>query len=514
MARFVRRAVGRWLASIGSRLGSALVSAAAVLGQARGAFARWSFAARGPVRGQLETRGGPVDGSVYSEQWAHVLQGWDYDSYFAAQSMAESGDLMAIADFCTSIMGSPRASADLRTRTLAITGAQISFDKAPSGRRARASVRAMGAEEDWFYMMPEPEQSLFMKWQLVLGVALARLNWWEDSPAAATPEAARDLPKVARIRNGRNVPLFETWHPRCLRWDWIERLWFVRLDDGTEEAVRDGMNGWVLWTSSASRPWLNGLWRALGPMLLLMNFAIADWRDQGEKYAQGVAVFTGPGAHDPEMRVQLVREWREAGARGAVYLPEKTDLKIFELAANTWATYQAQIALANTSITIAILGSNLPTEVSSSGAGTGATAQQEVRNDIKAGDARAHETFVHMSITRLWAWANFQDADVAPWITIHVQPKEDAARVADAANKAALAMQNLYDMGAPFDDVAFMQSVNLPVDQAKVGQPRRVRPAAWMITSGIIKSSEAAEALGYEVDQSRGYYDPQKQSAA
>lgn len=503
----MRFSFGRWFSALGARLGRAIVSAAATLGQARGAFARWSFASRGTVRGQLETRGGTVDGSVYHEQWAHVLQGWDYDSYFAAQSMAESGDMRAIADFCTSIMGSPRACADLRTRALAITGAAITFDKAPNGRRARASVRAMDADEDWFFAVPEEEQILFMNWYRVLGMALARLVWWEDNPIAATPEAARDLPKVARIRNGRNVPLFQTWHPRCLRWDWMERLWFVRLDDGSEEPIQNGMNGWIFWTSSASRPWLNGLWRALGPMLLLMNFAIADWRDQGEKYAQGVAVFTGPGAHDDEMRRQLVNEWRNAGARGAVYLPEKTELKIFELSANTWETYEAQIALANTSITIAILGSNLPTEVSSSGAGTGANAQQEVRNDIKAGDARQWETFAHTSITRPWAWANFQSADVAPWITVHVAPPEDAAKFADAANKAALALQNFYEMGAPIDDAAFLQKVGIPINASMLGQPRKQKPAAWMVTSGVIQLNQASDALGYGEDTTRsGYY--------
>ena len=287
----------------------------------------------------------------------------------------------------------------------------------------------------------------------------------------------------------------------------MERLWFVRLDDDTEEPIRDGMNGWIFWTSSASRPWLNGLWRALGPMLLLMNFAIADWRDQGEKYAQGVAVFTGPGANDPEHRLKLVDDWRKAGSRGAVYLPENTKLDIFELKANTWETYEAQIALANTSITIAILGSNLPTEVSSSGAGTGATAQHEVRLDIKAGDARDWETTAHNSATRPWAWANFQSADVAPWITVHVAPAEDAAKFADAANRAALALQNFYEIGAPIDDVAFLQKANIPIDSAKIGQPRTQKPAAWMVTSGVIQLNQASSALGYGEDATRsGYY--------
>jgi phage gp29-like protein len=429
--------------------------------------------------------------------------------------MAESGDMRAVADLCTTIMGSPRAGADLRTRRLAITGAPVEFDKAAKGRLARRALNSASAEEDWFYMVPEEEQEMALQWRWMLGLTLARLEWWEDNPAASTPEQARDLPKVARIRNGRNVPRLTVWNPRCLRYDWPSRLWFVRLDDGTEEPITDGMNGWILWTSSRLRPWLNGLWRGLAPMFLLIGFALQDWRDQSEKFAQGVAVLTGPAAHDDEFRVKLVDDWRNAGARGAVYLPENTELKIFELTANNWETFEAQIRLAQTSITISILGSNLPTEVSSSGAGTGATAQQEVRQDIKSGDARMWETFGHVSVMRPWAKANYLTPDVAPWITVKVEPPEDEKQFAEAAEKAALAMQNLEELQAPYDRIAFMQKAGIPVDDRRVNEARRAKVQAWQVTSGTLTLNQARIGLGWDPEPGRDiYYQPPANSQA
>jgi hypothetical protein len=495
-------------------LGRAVVDAAAVLGKARGAFARWSYASRTSTRAQLPTRGGQVDASVFLEEWQSVLYGWDYDSYHSAQSLAEAGDMRAVADLCTSIMGSPRAGADLRTRTLAITGAPVSFDKAPRGRRARAAVRAVDADEDWFFMAPEQEQQAFLRWYWILGLALGRLEWWEDNPAAATPEAARDLPKVARIRNGRNTPRLCHWNPRALRYDRMARMWFVRLDDGTEEPIKDGMNGWILWTSSGSRPWLNGLWRGLAPMFLLIGFALQDWRDQSEKFAQGVAVFSGPAGHDEELRVKLVDDWRNAGARGAVYLPEATEMKIFELTANNWQTFEAQIRLAQTSITITTLGCNLPTE-SQAGVGTGANAQSEVRQDIRSGDARMWETFLHESVARPWAQANFQSADVAPWISINVAPPEDAGKFATAAQAGALALQNFKELQAPIDEVAFLQKLGVPVDESKLKQQTRAKLAAWHITTGVVTLNEGAQSLGYEPKPGRDiYYQPPQNNGA
>lgn len=457
------------------------------------------------MHGQLQTRGGNVDGSQYFEQWAHVLHGWNYDSYAAAQRMAESGDMCAIADLCISIMGSARAGADLRTRALAISGAQIRFDRAPRGRRARTAVRAIDADEDWFYMVSESEQNQLQKWFWMMGLALARLEWWEDNPIAATPEAAQLLPKVARIRNGRNVPVLKTWNPRCLRYDWQERVWKVRLDNGEEETIKNGLNGWILWLSTESRPWLNGLWRGMAPMYLLIKYALKDWRDQSEKFAKGVAVFTGPAAHDDDFRIKLVDDWRKAGTNGAVYLPEETELKVFELAANNWTTFEAQVKLGQTSITITALGANMPTEAQQ-GVGTGANVQSEVRQDIKSGDARAWETFVHENVARPWAWANFLSADVAPWIEVQVEPANDAGKFAKAANDAALAMQNLEDLQAPYDRVAFMQKAGIPVDETRLDEPRRAKLLQWHVEDKLVKINEARVSLGYEPDPGGDVY--------
>lgn len=491
------RPLARWISALGARLSRAVVGVARTLGQARSAFRFGAWGFRSTVRGQLSTRGGNVDASQYFEQWAHVLNSWDYDSYYGAMSLAESGDMRGIADLCMAIMGSPRAGADLRTRALAISGAPIRFDRAPRGRRARTAVRAIDADEDWFYMVPESEQNQLQKWFWMMGLALARLEWWEDNPIASTPEAAQSMPKVARIRNGRNVPALKTWNPRCLRYDWQERVWKVRLENGEEETIKNGLNGWILWLSTELRPWLNGLWRGLAPMFLLIGFAFQDWRDQSEKFAHGVAVFTGPAAHDDDFRAKLVDDWRNAGSRGAVYLPEETELHVFEMKADNWKTFEAQIKLAESSITITIRGAQLPTEAVQN-AGTGANAQSNTVQAITEGDARAWETFVHENVTRPWAWANFLSADVAPWIEVQVQPANDEAKFATAAKEAALAMQNLEDLQAPYDRIAFMQKAGIPVDETRLNEPRRAKLLQWHIDRQIVTRNEGRGALGWD----------------
>ena len=211
-------------------------------------------------------------------------------------------------------------------------------------------------------------------------------------------------------------------------------------------------------------------------MYLLIAYALKDWRKQSEKFARGVAVFTGPAAHDDEFRTKLVDDWRNSGTNGAIYLPEETELKIFELAANNWATFEAQIRLGQTSITISVLGANMPTEAQQ-GVGTGANVQSEVRQDIKSGDARAWETFAHENLTRPWALANFLSADVAPWIEVQVEPANDVTKFAKSQLDGANAYKIWLETGAPVDVGEYMQTLKTPIDEKRLKQLREQQSA-------------------------------------
>jgi hypothetical protein len=93
--------------------------------------------------------------------------------------------------------------------------------------------------------------------------------------------------------------------------------------------------------------------------------------------------------------------------------------------------------------------------------------------DIKSGDARAWETFVHESVTRQWAWANFLSADVAPWIEVQVQPANDEAKFAKAQKDGAEAYEVWLRTGAPVDVGPFMQKLGTPIDEKRLDAMRK-----------------------------------------
>lgn len=473
--------------------------ASATFGRAIGNYHRAKMlgaAGAPPGIEQLPSRkGGSFDNGERVEQHIHPVKSWSFSSIREAALLADDGEMRWIAELCETLMGDERIAAKLEDRALALTSAPIAFEQAPKGRAKKAAMRAAQAEEDWYDMVPEQSLAEMLKWYRMMGIALGELVWVEADPLIPIEQDGNGnwyVPNVKgkpRIRNGRNVPRLKVWHPRHLRWDWRLRCFFLRLEGGYEERIVPGQGKWVLW-ASGSRPWTKGLWRGLSIVWLMKALAGPTWGRQGERQANGTAIMSGPEAYDTELRRQLTQEWQSMGTAGVIWVPEGSKLEIFELAANTWATYKAQIDTANTAIDIAIMGANLPTEVSQ-GAGTGATAQMQTVQLRTAGDAAEWETLEHSEIGKPWALANFGSAAVAPWAIRNVEPSADLSQLANTQKSASEAYRMLRGEGAPIDEVAFLQAFKIPIDDARIGARGKPTLFAWHITSSMLTYGEA-----------------------
>jgi len=489
LARVFRRmssAVGGWLRSAAATLGEAA-------GRLRAAYHGRPYTT--PPR-QLGGRSGPVDATPHLEDDVRPVLSWTWESVRAARIIADDGDMRYVADLCEMLMTDERIRSKLNDLADTIVGAPIEFDLAQSGRKRRAAKKAAEAEDDWWEMLPDDEVKKIIIWRVIMGLSLGALDWFEPEPFSIDVDGDTRQPEQrllrARIRNGRNVPELYTWHPRALEWDWRDRQWYVRIENGVRVKLVQGTGKWVFWAGK-SRPWLDGLWQGLALLWILKNLAMKDWSKQGQKYADGVAIMSGPEAYDSELRRQLTQEWRDMGSSGVIWVPEGSKLEIFELQAKTYETYKQQIDLANTAIDIAILGAHLTTEVTTS-AGTGAQAQQGTVARRIAGITRGYETVEHYEVGKPWALFNF-GADVAPWVTRKVSPPVDIKSTARAQFEAAQAYRILRAESAPVDDVAFMQLYEIPIDKTKIGKGANVTVFAWHITSGTMTYGEARSRI-------------------
>ena len=335
----------------------------------------------------------------------------------SAEIRADSGDLTLAADLCEWLFGDDRFSACMRTRLDAFVGVPVEFEKG-KGKSARAAVRAVEADEDWWTLFPESEQRRLLQWGYTLGAAVGQLDY------SARPELG-----------AREVPTFRVWSSRWLRKDTLSGKWFVRVAEGgtTREVEASRENGFRLFLPyGTGRPWVYGLWRGNVRFALLKSFAIDDLGAYSNMHGHPAWVVT-PSANvpsNPSHRSELASDLSQLGAQSVIVLPQGFELDLVEATAKTWQVFDYQIKLANDSFAIGWLGGNLVTDVQGN-AGTGATAQTLVRLELRRWDNQVFSSFAHGELLTDWAGRNFGDTSAAPWPMRDVEPPADAT--ADAA---------------------------------------------------------------------------------
>lgn len=416
----------------------------------------------------------------FTEAPPRAILTWTPADLRNALSVADSGNLTRVAQLCDAILGDDRASAVFATRRAALFGSRLIFDPA-RGRRKGMAVRALEAEEDWWTIFPEEELGRLLTWGWVLGVGVGELVL----PPAATSDK-------------RAVPQLKVWHPSNLRFDWKKRAWFLRLDGGQEIEITPGDGKWVLFTPyGCNRPWAHGLWRGMARIWLLKQYAYDDWGRHSEVHGLPLRVAVPPETGSTkDSRKELAADLADLGRDTGIVLPPGFDFKLVEAIAQTWQMFQAQIALANTSMSIMAIGTHMPTEVQGN-AGTGATAQHLVRQDYKRTDAETVATFARAQVLVWWALWNFGIAEVAPWPRWDFEPPQDQQAMANVVKTFADALNVFSNANVPVDVKALAERFNVPlldVDrESEVGQLFK-----YHFDYGVITKNEARSRLGLD----------------
>lgn len=360
---------------------------------------------------------------------------WTHELIQLAELQADRGDLRLAADLCEALLGDDRLQGVLRTRSQALFGLQPTFEATSGDGRRHARVgKALEQGEDWWRLCPVDESKLFFAWGILLGVALGRLEWWEERPWKPVPGIPgtflQDKPR-ARMHRGRLTPTIKLWHPRCLRFHAEAGIWIARLDDGTEEWVTPGKNGWLLFTPyGLTRPWSTAPWRGAAAWWLMKHRAMEYWERHGEK---GAHIFLESSEHaNPDERGKIGEQMADAGQDAVTVAPHGYRANLLESRA-TGDLYDKQIASADTAVAVLLLGHANNAEVK--GANTGATAGENIRFQITADDAEGWAAFTHDQVLAPYAEANYGDPELAQW-PLYPVPKPDEAAKRGAGLKA------------------------------------------------------------------------------
>lgn len=448
------------MASIRETLGSVVRAgvsrAARAMGLGPSAAAATPTARAGVPR---EPRGDTVLREPSSRMWID----WDADRIQAAEIQASQGGMRLAGELCHALLADERVISTLGVLTRGLVGLPLSFE-AGVGRRKSGAVKALDAEEDWYAMIDEAALAELLRWGVLLGVGLARL-----------------VPFTGP--SGRLLLRLEVWDPRWLRFDSLSQRWMVTTANAGEIPV-DEDGRWILFTPFGEhRPWERGLYRGVSRWVLLKKYAREDWGRHSEVKAQGVLVAFSPtsatgAANDisPTQRKRLGLDLQHLGRDAALVLPKGLDLKLIESTAKNYETFQAQIEISNTGITIAFLGQNLSTEVKG-GSFAAAQVHQQVADYLRRAYAASLAAALHDKLLVWWALWNFGDARTAPWPSWKVDPVGDAKTRGDALKALAdgiAAAEGVAPEGFVVDREALFVEAGVPL----LAAPKKPLPPA------------------------------------
>lgn len=367
---------------------------------------------------------------------------WTPDLIRAAEIYANGGSIRLAADLVDDMLGDDRIQLVLKRRVGGLLGKPLSFDVGV-GRKKRAAIKALEAEEDWWSILPEDKYSQLKSYALMLNIAPGTLTW-------------------SMSKTGRMLPDLEVWHPRYLRFDTTARKWFATTTTGEVE-VNAGDGKWVMHCPfGRQRPWTWGLWRGIARWWMLKQFAINDWGVASDEIRVKTVTVDAAAESTPEDRRKLAREIVEMGRAGVIVLPPGYKYEIIEQKADTWKIYQEQINMANEAIAIAFLGNNLSTEVHG-----GSLAAAQEAGDVEIGvlryDAESDSTWSHDQILTHWGELNYGSADAAPWPCYEIAPPEDDSKKADTLLKKSQALSTLVNAPPEVDRRALLEDAGIPL---------------------------------------------------
>ena len=403
---------------------------------------------------------------------------WTPESVMLALRQADAGSMMKPADLVEAMFADDRVQGVLSTRTHGLLGLPRQFfgdEGMVAELRGTAGLGgAPGVPGDFARMFPSNELAKLAAWGILLGVGLAER-----------------IPDEDRAIGERSTPELKIWHPRWLRYQWVDDTWWLTTTEG--EIELDLTSGrWILYLPYGKhRPWAYGAWRALALPWILKMFAVRDRARHSEVLGSAARVGYAPaGATEPQRR-KWIGEIRRMARDHAAVLPAGYKLEMLE--ANSTARgeiYATQIEWADRAIAITLAGQFVTTE-GTKGFSNG-DIHASIALDLIIFTAESLSTCLYEGGLVHWANDNHGRVD-APFVRWDTSPPEDKQALAVAFGALGDA---IVKMDTALKAVGSKKTVNAEALLDKFGVPMcdRVEPAPLTVLPAPAPATPLREA--------------------
>ena len=390
-----------------------------------------------------------------------------WDSVGAVRSalfqLENGGSFANVSLLLDSMLADDRIAGAMSQRFDGLLGLPIQF-KPPDGLEEdeRALEVCAAAKTDFPKMANEATMRSLLRWGRGIGVGLAEKLW--------------------DLSGERWIPRLKVWHPRHIQWFWNDRLFHVTAEGGII-ALRAGPDvppaevdqHWLLYTpfGYGRDGWINSLVRPLAVPWLIRQWAYRDWARYSEVHGMPIRKGVVPMNALVEDKERFIQELTTLANESTIRLPDggdgnRFDLELVEAVANTWEGFKELLSKCEASISIAIIGQNLTSEVKGASLAA-ARVHDNVRSDILAADATTLGAVLHESLLVEWTERNFGDASLAPWPEWETNPPLERGSAATTLKTFADGLTALRATQVPIDVAELCERFEVPlVDGAEI----------------------------------------------
>ena len=382
-----------------------------------------------------------------------VNTSWDISAVREAMQLLNVGLFDQPAQLVESIVGDSRVQAALEQTTGSLLSCPLTFTTPPGLEKDPIAKKCLSEWENlWPLIAGEEVMAELLQWSSQLRIGPAQLLWDTSS---------KDVWR----------PYVQVINPRYMYYHWLFRCFILVGMDG-QYPVFGGDGHFVLHApSSEYRGWIRGAMRAVAPWWLARNYALRDWARYSERNGMPWVVGKTPANGD---KIEIAG-FREAlsllGQETAMVCPQGVDEKFsysVELLeakiAEASGGFKSLIDMCNGEITLALMGQNLTTEVSS-GSLAAAEVHEQGSNQKTQASARSLAKTVNTQIARPFALFNYGDAKYAPVGKWDTTPPDNKALKSQTFANFAKGIADLSSAGVRVKNIAKLaKSMGLSID--------------------------------------------------
>jgi hypothetical protein len=395
----------------------------------------------GPVGDPVQLPGSKATAKIfYRDNPLVVVQNsWSVQDARSALASHMMGYFEKSAQLADSLIGDDRVTATLGSLRPGYFGREVVSKPANDSRAAKEVHDAW--MDHWPQYEGRSDLALLSDYERIMGFADAQVVWDTRTPIWK--------------------PYLKHWNARYSYFNWDVRK-FVALSQDGPFAIIPGNGKWVHHSRFGyERCWIRGAVRPIAEPYLGRHWAYRDWCRWSEKHGLPTELAETPMAADPTERSQFVAQLANRGSEATILLGKGVDkdnsydYRLVEAVDGSWEGFPGLRSTSDTAIVLALMFQNLTTEVSE-GALASTSEHMDIRRASLRDDNVAWRTTTREQVTKPFAYFNFGDADLAPWVERDMADRDEQDANSKKFQAFGTGMQSLATAGIKFissDDV-------------------------------------------------------------